>query len=153
MNSRDVAIEAHGEQLYGDKGYVVHLDAVVAILTEYGFTDQVYVDSGYLHDTIEDTELTYDEIEAKFGTEVADIIFACSGVGSNRKERTASILAKIAGFVKACVVKASDRIANAEEAKANKPGLYQMYKREMPAFIEVVAPHIPDAMLIRLEAI
>ena len=57
------AIRAHGNQQYGDKPYVVHLDAVAELLTKYGETAQIIA---YLHDVIEDTEITYTDVKNEF---------------------------------------------------------------------------------------
>lgn len=152
ITSRDFAILMHGDQPYGgDKPYVYHLDHVVDILRNYGFTDQLYVDSGYLHDVLEDCpDTSYEEILKLFGQEVADIVRACSGFGENRKARTAMIYNNICDFPDAAIVKAADRISNTQNARFNLRRLYQMYKKEMPAFVEIVRPHIPEAMLQRL---
>ncbi len=145
----------HADQPYGrDEPYVVHLDHVVDVLRYYDFFEQKYVDSGYLHDVLEDCpDTSYEEILKLFGQEVADIVRACSGFGENRKARTAMIYTNICDFPDAAIVKAADRISNTQNAKTSMRRLYEMYKKEMPAFVEIVRPHIPEAMLQRLLAL
>jgi (p)ppGpp synthase/HD superfamily hydrolase len=58
--ARNFAIVAHGKQVYASQfPYLTHLEGVVAILGEFGYTDDVMVASAYLHDTIEDTNVNY----------------------------------------------------------------------------------------------
>jgi (p)ppGpp synthase/HD superfamily hydrolase len=57
--------------------YVSHLAGVAAILSRHGFSDEV-VAAGALHDTLEDTETTFDELVSKFGPRVAELVRACS---------------------------------------------------------------------------
>jgi (p)ppGpp synthase/HD superfamily hydrolase len=53
--AKEFAIKHHGEQKYGDRPYSFHLDQVVSYLVPYGETAQVI---GYLHDVVEDTDVT-----------------------------------------------------------------------------------------------
>lgn len=53
--------------------YIVHPMEVMQILTQNGCDENVIV-AGILHDTIEDTETTYDDILENFGKEIADIV-------------------------------------------------------------------------------
>lgn len=53
--------------------YIVHPMEVMQILTENG-CDKTVIAAGILHDTIEDTETTYDDILENFGKEIADIV-------------------------------------------------------------------------------
>ncbi len=47
--ARNFAIKAHGEQLYGECPYVVHLDAVAALLEPYGEEAQSISKRGQRH--------------------------------------------------------------------------------------------------------
>jgi len=57
--------------------YVVHPLAVGIILAGAGCSDQV-IAAGILHDTLEDTPITVDEIQDMFGHKVASLVVACS---------------------------------------------------------------------------
>lgn len=52
---------------------ITHPIRVAAILKESGFSDEV-VASGYLHDTVEDTPITIEDIQCEFGAKVARIV-------------------------------------------------------------------------------
>ncbi len=137
-SARSFAIDAHGQQTYGDRPDSFHLDAVAALAAPYG-EDAVVI--AYLHDTVEDTEATPEDIEAQFGARVA----ACVGLltdepGAQRKERKAKTYAKLAQVnggpnELALVVKAADRLANVRACLADrKRGLWEVYAGEHPVF-------------------
>jgi (p)ppGpp synthase/HD superfamily hydrolase len=57
--------------------YVEHVVAVAWILDRAGFDEDVVI-AGLLHDLLEDTPATRDQVEASFGSHVADLIAVCS---------------------------------------------------------------------------
>lgn len=143
------AIERHGEQMYGYKPYRVHLYTVVQILRDFNYVG-AYADMGALHDVIEDTETSREEIERLFGANVANMVWACTGTGENRKMRNATIYAKISMLPKAAILKTADRIANVENvAPGGKHA--KMYLGEREEFHAHVAFYAPAAMQDRLE--
>jgi (p)ppGpp synthase/HD superfamily hydrolase len=59
----------------GNEPYINHLAEVANILAEVtDGADADLVAAGWLHDTIEDTETTHDELAQKFGARVADLV-------------------------------------------------------------------------------
>lgn len=54
--------------------YIIHPLRVAKYLTDEGITNIDVVRAALLHDTLEDTETTYDELVEKFGVEVANIV-------------------------------------------------------------------------------
>ena len=54
--ARDFAIKRHGEQLYGNEPYIVHLDHVHEVGLRFGTTIEEQC-ADYLHDILEDTEM------------------------------------------------------------------------------------------------
>lgn len=83
-NAIHLALKAHKGQVRKLDGdiYAAHPIEVGFILSEYNL-DKNTIIAGILHDTIEDTYLTYEIIEEKFNTEVAQLVRACS---ENNKE-------------------------------------------------------------------
>lgn len=77
----DWAAQLHEHQLRKYPGvrvpYMSHLAGVVATLSRHGFRADVVV-AGALHDAIEDAGVTRDDIAARFGAEVAELVVACS---------------------------------------------------------------------------
>jgi guanosine-3',5'-bis(diphosphate) 3'-pyrophosphohydrolase len=143
--ARLFAIKAHGDQRYGDEPFVFHLDAVVRVIDSYGHTDPEVRASGYLHDVVEDTDKTKEDIAAEFSSSIAEIVHAVSSEpGKNRKERNIATYPKIRAVHKAVIVKLSDRIANVGYSLATKSDLFTMYQREYPAFRAALYYDSPD---------
>ena len=118
-----IAISKHGNQTYDGYPYYYHLEQVVDILKEYGYTEDKFIISGYLHDAIEDADLSYNDVKIKFGEEIAEIVYCVTDeLGRNRKERKAKTLPKIAQNDDAIIIKLADRIANLRSPK--KKGMY-----------------------------
>lgn len=129
------AISVHGIQKYDGQPYYYHLEQVVDILKEFGFTEDKYIISGYLHDTLEDTPISYNDIKNKFGEEIADIVYCVTDeLGKNRKERKLKTYPKIASNTDAIIIKLADRIANVKNSIRKKPELASMYKKEFSDF-------------------
>lgn len=135
---RSFAIAAHGDQQYGERPYVFHLDAVAGIAAAYG---EDAVTLAYLHDVVEDTAVTVEEVERLFGARVA----ACVGLltdqpGADRKERKQKTYARLAqvgsGATElALVVKAADRLANVRACvQDSNRRLWDVYRAEHEAF-------------------
>jgi (p)ppGpp synthase/HD superfamily hydrolase len=74
-----LAAKAHRDQLRkgSDVPYLVHPVQVAMILMAHGF-DEDLVLAGILHDTVEDTSTTLEELAAAFGPEVARLVDAVS---------------------------------------------------------------------------
>ncbi len=109
------AVEKHAGQVR--KGttipYIVHLYDVVQILRAEGAPEEVLI-GGILHDTVEDTNTTIEEIENLFGSEIAEIV----AVESEDKslpylERKAQHMAEVAqASRKAKMVNCADKLSN-----------------------------------------
>lgn len=140
------ALKVHAGQMYGTEPYSQHLSDVTNILESFGFTDSKYQDAGWLHDTVEDTGVLLEDLEKEFGWTTTRIVWACTGIGRNRKERVQCVLDKLKNCPDACIVKCADRIANCMSAEK-----LDMYRKEQEAFAEVVKPHIPKDMWDMLE--
>jgi len=130
-----IALLVHKEQTYDTFPYEKHLRDVVDILKRYGF-EGVIIIAGWLHDSIEDTTLTYNKIKDLFGKEVAEIVFAVTDeLGRNRKERKEKTYPKIkACGEKAIAVKLADRIANIEHGMRMGGDMLDMYRKEFADF-------------------
>lgn len=139
----DFAIAAHGDQKYGDKPYSYHLIRVVEHLRKIGCSQQTIV-AGYLHDILEDTPISFKTLEEQYGSDVAQDVWACTGVGSNRKERNFSIYLKLSQRPTAVPVKLADRLANVSNSKGTK--YFDMYKAEHEEFRAAILRADPNVM-------
>jgi guanosine-3',5'-bis(diphosphate) 3'-pyrophosphohydrolase len=76
--ARSIMIKAHDESAtpkrWDGRPYYVHPIKVVSILEKFGITDEKILISGYLHDTLEDTDLNEYAIKDTFGSQVLELV-------------------------------------------------------------------------------
>ncbi|MCC6551804.1 MAG: bifunctional (p)ppGpp synthetase/guanosine-3',5'-bis(diphosphate) 3'-pyrophosphohydrolase [Polyangiaceae bacterium] len=154
--ARALGVAAHGAQRYGDEPYEVHLRAVVGVLVRFGAS----LDDGatapllvgaWLHDSIEDTSLTRDEIERRLGPEIAELVWRVTDEpAATRKERKLATYPKIRGSEAAILLKLADRIANVEASRAGNSGLLRMYAGEHGDLKEWLEPASRCPMAARM---
>ncbi len=94
--------------------YITHPVAVGMILMKEGYEDFV-VAAGILHDTVEDTDLTLDDIKRGFGEKIAEIVKGCSEPDKSlawekRKEHTLEFLQNASSEIRA--VACADKLHN-----------------------------------------
>lgn len=147
--ARAFALERHADQRYGDRPYEFHLAAVRATLADFGHGGALGI-AAWLHDLVEDTATTREEIALRFGEEVAALVFAVTGVGRNRKERNRNAYAKLRAHPPAVVLKLADRIANVT-ASRGWPEKLEMYRAEWPEFRAALTGLGDLCMWVRLE--
>src|SRR4051794_25884259 len=70
----------------GHAPYVEHVMAVALILDRLGFAEDVVI-AGLLHDLVEDTAATLEQVEARFGAAVAETVRHCSEVKTDGEGR------------------------------------------------------------------
>jgi (p)ppGpp synthase/HD superfamily hydrolase len=142
------AIKKHSavNHFYDNKPYSVHLESVVYYAKKYidrivpqSFHQEV-IASCWLHDTIEDCRLTYNDIQKEFGTLVAEMVYACSNEkGKNRKERANDKYYRgIRNTSYATFVKMCDRLANIAYSEAYKTRMLAVYRAEQKEFIDIL---------------
>lgn len=135
---------------YGVSPYTVHLEAVYRLAQHFGLPED-YLVAAWLHDVLEDTDTSYAELCNLFGRKVADLVEAVTGRGNNRKARKADTLEKLRKNPEAAALKLIDRLANVKAAaKAGRTDLLEMYKKEMPDYLELFKPG-PEAARVELQ--
>ncbi|MFO1015962.1 MAG: bifunctional (p)ppGpp synthetase/guanosine-3',5'-bis(diphosphate) 3'-pyrophosphohydrolase [Hyphomonadaceae bacterium] len=110
----------HGSQKrHSGDPYFAHPIQVAGILTEYKFDSSTIV-AGLLHDTIEDTDATRQEIETMFGDEIADLVEGVTKLSQleiqSEENKQAQNLQKfilaMSRDVRVLIVKLADRLHN-----------------------------------------
>lgn len=71
----------------GTTPYFVHLEAVISRLKSLGVADEDVLCAGWLHDTIEDTDTTFDDVHERFGQRVAVLVKSLSKDDLPKKQR------------------------------------------------------------------
>ena len=133
------AQDAHEGQTYSDVySYIRHLEMVYEVLVRFGFTHVVILVASWLHDVIEDTDVSYHNIKIMFGFEVAEAVYGVTDeLGRNRKERKAKTYPKIRANINSLILKLADRIANVEFGASGvfgDPSKIKMYRKEQAEF-------------------
>ena len=128
--ARMVGVKAHSNQSYDEIfPYEKHLDDVVDVLKRFGFSGK-YIVAGFLHDSVEDDGISFNDINKHFGKEVAEMVYCVTDeLGRNRKEKKEKTLPKTAANPDAIILKLADRIANIEHG-----GKIDMYAKEYQEF-------------------
>jgi len=115
----DLALEAHKPmRRKSGEPYIYHPIAVAKIAAEEIGLGTTSIVCALLHDVVEDTDITIEEIEAQFGTKVANIIDGLtkiSGVfdtSSPQAENFRKMLLTMANDVRVILIKLCDRLHN-----------------------------------------
>ncbi|SMY33838.1 GTP pyrophosphokinase rsh [Photobacterium malacitanum] len=148
MDSRYLAAQAfaqerHGNQKYGEFPYSVHLDAVAKLAEPFGLDAMIVAQ---LHDIIEDTNTSFNELAEYFGFTIADAVNYVTDVKlEDRAKRKLEINQRLAALNieeeaarLALIVKVCDRLANVRSSSKSSPRHYKMYQHEHPAFKQAV---------------
>ena len=122
------ALDRHGTQLResGDP-YFSHPLEVAKILIDLKMDPETVI-AGILHDTVEDTDTTIQEIENIFGNSVAKIVdgvtklskFEVSSIAEKQTENFKKLLLSAASDIRVLVIKLADRLHNMQTLKYKK---------------------------------
>ena len=117
----DVAIDAHKDQ-YRKSGepYIFHPLAVAKIAAEKIGLDSIGIASALLHDVVEDSKYTIEDIESRFGETVAKIVSGLTKISKLKKDKILSIQAEnfrkmlltLNDDVRVILIKIADRLHN-----------------------------------------
>ncbi|MDW7728574.1 MAG: bifunctional (p)ppGpp synthetase/guanosine-3',5'-bis(diphosphate) 3'-pyrophosphohydrolase [Bacillota bacterium] len=114
------SLKAHSGQLReSGESYIIHPLGVVLILAELEL-DLVTIIAGLLHDVVEDTEITLDDIRREFGDEVAALVDGVTKLSrldfTSKEEQQAETLRKMfiamAQDIRVVLIKLADRTHN-----------------------------------------
>ncbi len=115
------AEKAHeGQKRASGEPYFNHVFATAKNLAEFGF-DATTIAAGFLHDTVEDTEVTEEDIEKEFGKEIAFLVNGVTKLGTlkyqGRKRHVESLrkfFIAIAEDFRVVAIKLCDRLHNVQ---------------------------------------
>ncbi len=137
---------------YTDKPYETHLRGVAALTAEAAATPEMLA-AAWLHDTVEDTPATVEDIARDFGPDVAALVEELTDVSrpgdGNRARRKALDREHLAGAsAGAMTVRLADLIDNCRDIVSHDPRFGKVYLDEMESLLGVLRGG--DARLHRL---
>jgi guanosine-3',5'-bis(diphosphate) 3'-pyrophosphohydrolase len=121
------AAERHRRQRRKDaeaSPYINHPIAVAAVLADAGgVTDESLLVAAVLHDTVEDTETSFDDLLARFGATVTDLVREVTDDKSLPKQRRKQLQIEHAasGSPRAKQLKIADKICNLRDIASSPP--------------------------------
>lgn len=127
---------------YTNDPYWVHPVSVAEIVKSVRHTSNM-VAAALLHDTVEDTDATIDDIQEEFGYDIADLVYWLTDVSKpedgNRAQRKAIDRAHTAKAPpEAKTIKLADLIDNTSSIAQYDPDFWQVYRQEKLLLLEVL---------------
>jgi GTP diphosphokinase / guanosine-3',5'-bis(diphosphate) 3'-diphosphatase len=116
----EFAKKAHeGQQRLSGDAYLTHLVGVAEILEELHM-DSITIAAALLHDILEDTTVTYDQLKQEFGEEIANLVEGVTKLSTRKfqdatvrqAESTRKMLVAMAKDVRVILIKLADRTHN-----------------------------------------
>ncbi len=115
-----IASDAHsGQKRLSGEPYIMHPLSVALILASLGM-DEGSIIAAILHDTVEDTTLTYEEVKKEFGQTVADLVEGVTKIGKvplqtkeeQQAENIRKMLIAMSRDIRVIIIKLADRLHN-----------------------------------------
>lgn len=132
---------------YTGEPYVTHCQEVAKLVASVT-DDQNVIAAAYLHDTLEDTNATYEEISFLFGKDVADLVQEVTDISKPtdgnralRKEMDRQHIAKASRNGQ--LIKLADLISNTFSIVERDPEFAKIYLAEKRELLEVIDKSLP----------
>lgn len=148
------AIRCHGSigqtRKYTGEPYIVHPATVAEIVRIVPHTEEMLC-AAWLHDVVEDTPATVDQIRDMFGDDVSEMVEALTNIApteGTRAQRKAIDRARLAGSSPAVqTIKLADIIDNVRDLSKADPRFASLYLAEKRLDLEVLTQGDPELWL------
>jgi len=139
---------------YTGEPYIEHPIAVSELVREHGLSETAII-AAILHDTVEDTEATMEEVVKLFGEDVAEYVWYLTkppefvGDRAKRKEHDRNRLALAPEEVR--IIKFYDVFHNAGSIKEHDPTFWETWSREMTLLLLAMDTHSIKSLMPKYE--
>ena len=136
LRATQFAAQKHKDQRRKDvkaTPYINHpINLAEVLYTDGGVHDPIVIAAALLHDTIEDTRTTYDELRGAFGATVADVVIEVTDVKFLADESRKRLQVAKAGRAseRARQVKLADKICNLRDILASPPAGWSLARQQ-----------------------
>ena len=135
-----------GQKRSSGEPYIIHPVAVAKIVLEYGM-DYQSVAAAMLHDTVEDTDMTLDEVKKEFGAEICALVDGLTKLGKvpldikdkeeQQAENVRKMLLAMSEDIRVIIIKLADRLHNIRTLNFMPP---QKRRDKAVETLEIYAP-------------
>lgn len=118
-----LAKEAHKDQMRASGiPYILHpLDVAIIVTKEMRQQGSAVMAAALLHDVVEDTDYTIDDIHSRFGDDVAFLVDAVTKPNKEQVDSFQHILSSVKGDIRVLVLKLADRLHNMRTLDGLRP--------------------------------
>lgn len=143
VRAYEIAAECHaGQKRLSGEAYITHPIAVATILADLGMTAPT-IAAALLHDTVEDTDYSLEQLGADFGDEIARLVDGVTKLdkvkygSASTAETVRKMVVAMARDIRVLVIKLADRLHNMRTLKAMSRVKQEQKARET---LEIYAP-------------
>lgn len=127
MKARAFAYEKHKTQVDDEgKPYMYHIEQVVRLLNQVTY-DEDTICAAYLHDTLEDTDTTIQELQVHFGHDIANLVHEMTHEG--QCDQKGFYFPRLKSH-QAIMIKFADRLSNLSRMKSWDKKRQEQYLRK-----------------------
>jgi (p)ppGpp synthase/HD superfamily hydrolase len=125
--ARMIAKSVHDEEFYNN-----HIERVISILNQAikdnsELNHEVLLIAGYCHDMLEDTKITFEDLDETFGNEVANLVFEVTHEKNDNGEWVFPYLKTREGYI----LKFADRLCNLSSTFFNNDKINSYMKKSI----------------------
>ena len=155
ISAYEFAAKAHeGQKRSSGQAYIIHPLAVAYILLEFGM-DTDTICAALLHDVVEDTDATLDDLKKRFGQDVAMLVDGVTKLGKmpvftkeeQQAENIRKILLAMSQDIRVMIIKLADRLHNMRTLK------YRPIEKQRNTALETMNIYAPIAHRLGIRAI
>lgn len=145
VKAYELAANAHKDQRrYSGEPYIMHPVAVARILFDLGMDHQSII-AAILHDTVEDTDVTLDDLKEAFGDDIAQLVNGVTKLGKvplatheeQQAENVRKMLIAMSQDIRVIIIKLADRLHNMRTLEYMRE---QKQKEKAHETLEIYAP-------------